>query len=425
MGSSESHDVVIVGAGAAGIGAARRAGELGLRYALLEAMPRIGGRAVSDPRPFGVPWDRGCHWLHSASQNPFRDLADRYGFRYRSQAAPAIDLFDGARLDAAAAATVDAYLGESHARAVAAGEAGRDVPVSTVVDRDDRWYPYFHMTMRHEWGAPPEAVSTADVLGYDRGDTGENWPVEDGYGALLARHAAGVPVELSTPVERIEWGRSRLRVVTGRGVLEGRAVVLTVSTNVLAAEAIRFDPVLPDWKLAAAHATPLGSANKIGLAIDGRHLGVDDDTGVAIAGSGDPAQGMAFQLRPYGWDLANGYVGGALSADLERAGEAEMVDYAVSCLRQLLGSDVGRHVRTGAATRWGAEPFIRGAYVAKRPGTGDQRAALRRPVDGRLFFAGEATPERCFSTCHGAYQSGIAAIDALAGASATVEGSQA
>lgn len=414
--SSSPLDVVVVGAGAAGIGAARRAAESGLTFAVLEAMPRIGGRACTDPRPFGVPWDAGCHWLHSANVNPFRDLADRYGFRYRSEPTPFFDYLDGRRLPNDDDAAIEAYIAAVMDRAIAAAEAGRDLAVADLADPSSRWYPYLHMTLRHEWGVGPEAVSTLDVLGYDRGDTGEDWPVRDGYGALLARHAAGLPVELATPVERIEWGRVPLRVVTGRGRLEAKAVVVTVSTTVLADEVIAFDPPLPVWKLEAAHATPLGAANKIGLAIDGRRLGVEADTSVAIATTTNPAAGIAFQLRPFGWDLANGYVGGAFCSDLERAGEGAMVDFAVDALRQLLGNDVAKHVRQAAVSRWEAEPYIRGAYAAKRPGTGDRRAALRRPLEDRLYFAGEATPEVAFSSCHGAYLSGIVAVDALAAA---------
>src|SRR3954453_21098252 len=83
--SNGSVDVVVVGAGAAGVGPARTTGELGLDYVVLEAMDRIGGRAYTDSETFGVPWDRGCHWLHSADVNPMRGLADQYGWRYRSK----------------------------------------------------------------------------------------------------------------------------------------------------------------------------------------------------------------------------------------------------------------------------------------------------------------------------------------------------
>jgi monoamine oxidase len=84
-----TYDLVIVGAGAAGLSAAKRARERGLDVVVFEAMDRIGGRAHTDTSVFGIPWDRGCHWLHSASVNPMRELADAYGFRYRNSYPPA------------------------------------------------------------------------------------------------------------------------------------------------------------------------------------------------------------------------------------------------------------------------------------------------------------------------------------------------
>ena len=88
MGSNREVDLVIVGAGAAGLAAGRRAGELGLTFVACEAMNRIGGRAYTESTTFGIPWDRGGHWMHSGSINPFPKLADQYGFQYEREVPP-------------------------------------------------------------------------------------------------------------------------------------------------------------------------------------------------------------------------------------------------------------------------------------------------------------------------------------------------
>ena len=407
---SSVQDVVIVGAGAAGIGAAKQATADGLRFTVLEAAPRIGGRAVTDPRPFGLPWDAGCHWLHSASVNPFTKLADAYGFRYATGSPETRLLLDGVDVTDRKA-EVDAYEEAAYHAALRAGGNGEDVPVAVVVDTSSPYYGRFAMSIRAEWGASPEETSTINVSGYDAAYTGEDWPVQDGYGALVARHAAGIPVELSTPVTRIEWGRTPIRVHTLRGVLETRAVVVTVSTNVLADEVITFDPPLPHRKLEALRNVPLGRANKVGILVDdGRRLGVDGHGGALVWSSSDPARGLAFQLRPFGWDFANAYIAGDLCGELERAGEAAMVAYALENLRALLGSDIDRHVRATAVTRWESEPYIRGAYAVAKPGHGHDRAVIREPLADRVHFAGEALSEAWFSTCHGAYLSGMEAV---------------
>jgi monoamine oxidase len=410
VGRSSSVDLVIVGAGAAGLAAARTARELGLDVVVFEAMDRTGGRAHTDHQIFGVPWDRGCHWLHSASLNPMRELADRYGFRYKSARTP-WRLREGdrwARDDEERSR--DDYLEGFYAEVTAAGEAGRDVPIASVVDSSDPLYPLFATSIHAEWGVSPGEASTLDAVRYR--DTDENWPVQDGYGALVARHAEGIPVELSTPVWRIDWSGLRAKVATPDGTVEAGAVIVTVSTNVLTAELIGFEPVLPDWKVEAAAAVPLGWANKVTFGIEGRHLGVDEHTNVVVP-VGDRGM-MSFQLRPFGFDMANGYLAGPLCRELEMAGEAETIVTALDALTGALGSAVAKHVTASACSRWGAEPSILGAYAAAKPGQAHRRADLGKPLENRLFFAGEATSPEFYSTCHGAHTSGIEAAKAAA-----------
>jgi monoamine oxidase len=411
VGTSSSVDLVVVGAGTAGLAAARTAQELGLSFVVFEAMDRIGGRAHTDHQTFGVPWDRGCHWLHSASINPMRELADRYGFRYRTTRPP-WRLHDGDRWATDDEdATRDDLLAGFYDAAMTAGRAGRDVPMSTVVDTTDPIYPVFQLAIGAEWGVSPDEASTLDAARFR--DTEENWPLLDGYGALVARHAEGIPVTLSTPVRRVEWGGSQVSVITDQGTVEAGAAIITVSTNVLAAELITFDPPMPDWKLEAAAAVPLGYADKVTFGIEGRYLGVDDHTNVAIP---VPGGMMSFQLRPFGWDMANGYLAGPLCRELEHEGEAEMIATALDALAGALGNEVRKHVTVAACSRWGAEPFIRGAYAAAKPGCAHKRAELGVPLADRLFFAGEATSPDSYSTCHGAHLTGIAAANAAAAA---------
>jgi monoamine oxidase len=348
--------------------------------------------------------------LHSASINPMRDLADRYGFCYKT-ARPPWRLREGDRWATdEEEATRNELLAGFYEAVMTAANAGRDVPMSSVVDTADPIYPVFELAIGAEWGVSPDEASTLDAAGYR--DTDENWPVIDGYGALVARHAEGIPVAVSTPVRRIDWGGPGVKVITDKGTVEAGAVIVTVSTNVLAAETIAFDPPLPDWKLEAAAAVPLGYADKVTFGIDGKHLGVEDHTNVAIPVPGGGM--MSFQLRPFGWDMANGYLAGPLCRDLERAGEAEMIATALDALAGVLGNEVRKHVQAAACTRWGAEPSVRGAYAAARPGCANKRADLGMPLENRLFFAGEAMAPDFFSTCHGAHLTGIAAANAAA-----------
>jgi monoamine oxidase len=339
-----------------------------------------------------------------------RDLADQSGFRYRTTRPPWRMRLGDRWATEAEQATRDERFEEFYSAVADAGAAGKDVSIASVVDSDDPAYPLFETVIHAEWGVSPTDASTLDSVHYR--DTDENWPLQDGYGALVARHAEGIPVETSTPVWRIDWSGPRVKVTTPDGTVEAGAVVVTVSTNVLTAELIGFEPGLPDWKLAAAEAVPLGRANKVAFGIDGKYLGVEEHTNIVVPVDGRGM--MNFQLRPFGADLANGYLAGPLCRDLEEAGEAEMLATSLEALAGALGSEVAKHVIMSACSRWGMEPFILGAYAAAKPGHAHRRADLGKPLDDRVFFAGEATSAEFFSTCHGAHLTGIEAAKAAA-----------
>jgi monoamine oxidase len=403
-------DVVIVGAGAAGLGAAHRARELGLSFVVLEAMDRIGGRAYTESKTFGVPWDVGCHWLHSGSVNPFAKLADTYGFHYERNR-PEQRAHDGKRWltsEETAAAEHAAY-DDLWGQIEAAGKSGQDVSAATVVDMNHPWIPLLRTGLAGEWSVDIPDVSTGDDVAYR--DTHENWPVAEGYGALIARHAQGIPVELNSPVTKISWEGFGVAVETGNGTVRGKAAVVTVSTRVIQDGVITFAPELPNWKLEAYHAIKLGNANKVSFRID-RNLLADAHSTAWVKVV--PEQGMWFQLRAFDRDMANGYIAGALGEQVEAEGREAMLAIGREALVMMFGSAIVGSIQAEGCSMWQHEPWIRGAYGAAQPGKAHCRKELATPLDDRLFFAGESTSLDFFSTAHGAHLTGIAAIDAAA-----------
>ena len=407
------YDVAIVGAGAAGLGAAREARERGLSFVVLEAMDRIGGRAHTDTATFGHPWDRGCHWLHSGSLNPFRTVADEYGFRYATSNPARVSHLGDHWATPEEEARIAAGTEAEHAKILAVGERGLDVPVSDVIDMASPWIALIRTAYAGEWSVDLPQVSTADNVAYR--DTHENWPVEDGYGALVARHAEGIEVALSTPVERIGWGGPVVRLATPSGEVEARAVIVTISVKMIQDEAIAFDPPLPSWKREAYNAITLGNANKVSFAIPREELGLADPTQASgVWSKVDERQGMWFQMGAFGRGMANGYVGGALGLETELAGEAAMLELGREALVRMYGGGILGTITAEACSMWTSEPWIRGAYGAAKPGKAHLRADLATPVGDQLFFAGESTSLDWFSTAHGAHLSGIAAVEAVA-----------
>ncbi len=256
-------------------------------------------------------------------------------------------------------------------------------------------------------GVDPDEASTLDHANYR--DTGENWPVRDGYGALVARHAAEVPVETGTPAERIRWGGPAVRVETPKGTLIARAVILTVSTGVLASDLIRFDPPLPEWKRSAIRAVPMGMANKAAFAFSRNVFDIPDDSSATVYA--DSSRTLGFQIRHFGRNAASGYLGGRLSSELEAAGPGAMAEFALEKLKAMFGSGIAKYLTGTVTTAWESDPCIRGGYSAARPGKAHCRTDLAAPIDDRLFFAGEATSREFFTTVHGAHFSGVEAVE--------------
>jgi monoamine oxidase len=404
-------DVAIVGAGAAGLGAAKTLRAAGKRFVVLEAMDRSGGRAWTDTETFGVPIDWGCHWLHSASINPMRQFADELGVPYLDHAVPWLVAENGS---VPPESETDALIQDLHKLyevGLGAGHEGRDVPLSDVVDTSSPAWPLFESAVQAEWGFAPAQVSTLDAARYK--DTEENYAVKNGYGALVQQVAAGIPVSLGTNVEQIILDGQGVRVVTNRGTIEAGAVIVSVSTNVLARGKIDFQPALPDWKLEGAAAVPLGSDNKVVLQVDRKALGLDQHCSVRIPYPGAPWFNV--QVLPFGRDIVSIYMGGPLSAELEAAGKDAQIAAGIEAMKSAFGNDIEKAIGARGASSWGLEPTILGAYGAARPGEAHLRAELARPVEDLIFFCGEATHPYFYSTCHGAWMSGErAAAEAIA-----------
>ncbi len=403
-------DVIVIGAGAAGLAAARKLEEARTDYLVLEAKPHIGGRTVTDTASLGVPVDLGGHWLHSPAQNPLTPLVDRYALRVRRSAEDFRVAQGGRLLDAAETADCQAYVEHCFDKIVAAGQESVDCTVAELFPFHGKWHGLFEAAFAAKQGVPPSQASAQDFARYVW--EGDDLPVLDGLGTLVARHAAGIDVKLDTPVTRINWGGADgITAETPKGALAARAAIVTVPVGVLAAEVLRFDPPLPGWKRDAIADLPMGSCNKIALGFDRNVFGDLADVMLMPNLGGD--RSVELVIREGGSDSAVAMFNGPFAKDLAAEGAATARDYALSVLADIFGGDI----RAAASERfiaadWDHDPWIRGCYSVANPGRADSRAALARPVEDRLFFAGEATHERYMGDVHGAHLSGEAAAAA-------------
>jgi monoamine oxidase len=402
-------DLVVVGAGAAGLAAARRARDLGLSATVLEAKDRIGGRAWTDATSLGIPWDRGANWLHDAERNLFRRYADEEGFAHELGPAER-QLWSGGRFDPALRAALDDHGAAAFAAVAAAGAAGQDIPAARVIPPQPRLAHLFAPWFAALNGIEAERMSTLDFA--RAALDGGNWRVEDGYGALLGHYGRGIPVELGTPARRIAWGGRTVQVDTARGRLEAACAIVTVSTNVLASGRIGFDPPLPADRQDALAAIPTGHAAKVALAFAHNVFALDAPCFLRIDHPVHAA--FIFELRPFGRDLAIGHLAAHWAAEAEAAGPDAMAEQAVAALAQVFGSGLRNALRAVATTAWSSDPDILGAYSCALAGQAHLRPRLAEPLGERLLFAGEACSLHAYGTAHGAAETGIAAAEAVA-----------
>lgn len=394
-----SVDVAVIGAGAAGVAAARRLTRAGLSVVALEARDRIGGRAHTIVRE-GHALDLGCGWLHSADENPLAKLAGSAGFTIDRTPPP----WERQAFDHEMSPGEQAEFGAAFAafedRVVEAAARGEEGSASTLFDPDSRWNGRIDAISGALNGARFAEVSIRDYDAYR--DTGVNWRVAEGYGRLVERLGVGAPVVLDCPVHRVDRSGPILRLETARGGVEARAVILTLPTDLIAAEAVRFDPPLPDLMEAAAN-LPLGLASKLHMTV----AGADDfPKDSQLWGRADTPDTAGYHLRPFGRPMIEAWFGGDIARQLEAEGEAAFFAFASDELANLLGSDMRKRIAPVATSMWGADPWSRGAYSHARPGHAGDRARLKAVVEDRIFIAGEATSKDFYGTAHGAWLEG-------------------
>lgn len=404
-GPADKFDVAIIGAGAAGVAAARHLqARPGLSIILLEASDRVGGRAHTLRFASGAI-DLGCGWLHGARTNAWTRIAGELGMDVDRTPAPWDDasrqLHGTTDEERNARRAITAFFDRASQR----GEANPDAPLSDLFEPDNPWNGRIDAVGTYINGVELSQASIIDFNRYDPGP-GPDWRVREGYGAVVARYAEPVPLSLGTVVTVVDHShRDHVALRTSRGTLRTRAVIVTASTNMLAAESIRFDPPLPR-KVEAAGKLPLGLANKVFLSVrDAGDLPVDMR---AMGASSQTATG-SYHIRPFGLPVIEAYYGGQLARDLEQAGAAAMLAFAGDELVRSFGAGFRLRLSLAVASSWAAAPHVGGSYSFARPGAADERAVLAAPVDGRLFFAGEACSASRASTAHGAYETGIAA----------------
>lgn len=404
-------DVIVIGAGAAGIAAAKQLQAAGRPTVVLEARGRLGGRTFTDSS-LGPSYDAGAMFIHWAERNPWTEIARELGVQTPNESwGGGFQLFqNGSPMPAGDRARRRGAFGEIDRRLETTDLHERDRSVAELLsDLGPDLAPVASSGLLLSIGEESARISARD---YQRLWSGEDYVVPSGYGNLVARYGAGLDIRLNQPVTAIDWSGSRIAVTTASGTLRARACIVTVPVGVLKAASIRFTPGLPARTRDALAGIGMGALTKIALKVEGERFGIAPGTTYFEAGTGSRL--ISFELFPDNRDLVIGYCGGDFARDLSTAGPQAAREQVVDLLAAMVGGDFRKAAGPVSFPAWWTDPFSHGSYSVCLPGHAGARDILAEPIGGKLWFAGEATAGGGAMTAGGATLAGRTAAAAVA-----------
>ncbi|PSP15651.1 MAG: monoamine oxidase [Cyanobacteria bacterium QS_8_64_29] len=419
--------VLVLGAGMAGLAAARQLARWGYRVTLLEARDHVGGRVCTD-RSLGVPVDLGANWIHGTQGNPIAALAQRLGVRYRPTrlANGQFYDFDGRPLDGAEVRALrrdlDVLLSlepQLDAR------PERDRALADAVDwlslspslTDERWRQrnWVRSTLATFLGASVTELSRG-YFNEDDEFPGPNALLSHGYDAIARGLAVGLTVRFNCVARRIVWRDREVCIETETASFSADRAVVTLPLGVLQAGGPAFEPPLPSRKQQAIRRLGMGVLDKVVLRFPFCFWSPEADfLGYLSSQAGDSP--LLLSLQPHvGVPILVAFLGGPEARHRECCADRQLVALVMRELRCMFARTVPDPTRVAIA-RWASDPFALGSYSFVRVGaSGQDYTALSAPAGERLFFAGEATHRQYPATVHGAFLSGLRAAEELAGA---------
>jgi len=411
--ASGDYDVAVVGAGAAGLAAARKLNASGRRVLVIEAASRPGGRIASAARPSGAIYDKGANRFSAPRHNPFIAIA-------REAKLTVYDPPVGKRLYVGDREARDneyddfiAALGRANRTIAAVAELGRDVAASRALPELGDWQGTVSFLLGPQpHGKELDAISALDLSRLE--ERHDDVMIREGTAALMEAAAKPLAIEFNTAVQAVNLGgRGRVELATDRGAVTARAVIVTASTGVLGAGRIRFTPGLPQPVADAIGKLSLGTHERAIFELPGNPYRFNADERVVFKTK--DARAAMFTMRLGGSDVAYADFGGELARELWKAGGGAIADHIAKALAAHFGGGTQPEIGRVEVTRWSAEPFVLGGASAAAPGAGASRRLLLQPVHERLFLAGEAAHETMWGTIAGAALSGErAAAQAIA-----------
>lgn len=419
--------ILILGAGVSGLNAATILKAQGLTPLVLEARDRVGGRIWTSTAWDGVPLDLGASWIHGADKNPLTDLAQQAGAQTVSTDLESSTSYgwSGGQITDHVGISLQIWADEVEQALAAYQDQGEqfDRSIRQVIDEtlgvadlsvEERSYVDAVLNeMEQEYSGPASELS---ALYFDNDSTlrGNDLIFPQGYAQLVDYLAQGVNIKLGQEVTEIDWDAQGVTVRTVDNSYRADYVLSTLPLGVLKAKPELFKKALPKTTTEAIQALGFGVLNKCFLEFPEKFW-ADTDWLIYLPEPG--AENFWTQWVNFSDILQRPVLLGFNAADtgvaLEKLTDQEIVNSAMNVLKTMYGQDIPEPVRY-QISRWHSDPYSCGSYSFMAVGaTENAREVFAQPVDGRLFFAGEATSATSPATVRGAYESGIRAAQEI------------
>ena len=436
-----SEKTLVIGAGMAGIMAARTLHDANYDVTVLEARDRLGGRTHTDSS-LGNTVDLGAAWIHGPDGNPLTPLAEQLGVGmgytdFLNESGTAVQAYtaDGTPINMA-----------EYTRGQLLANAAFIKAKASIL-----YQPPDNPQSLKDWlehGLPqPETMTAAETMGFDYwsrirteySDASDwdliNWTMMSGhyaklpggdmllhgggYKVLIDQLVEGLDVRMETAVSHITTTPEQVHIQTNRGEFSANRVILTLPLGVLKSGQIQFEPPLPTAKQQAIQRIGFGKYEKLALRFD-KFYWPREQQRFNYLSDGEPSLFNAWLNTGHytGTPIIVAYHAGRRARAINQWSDEKLLEGALTVMQRLFGDEFGPIPAPEAyvRTHWQSDPLANGSYsfdqVGQQP---TDRRTLAESINQQLFFAGEATHPHFYATVHGAYETGVRAAREVIG----------
>lgn len=419
--ASNKKRIAIVGAGLAGLAAARELHRQGHEVIVVEARERIGGRIWTSTKWSDMPLDFGATWIHGTQGNPLTDLAEQIKAKRLTTSYDRTVTYNtgGQPLSKAEEVRMEELRKQVFGALKKAQDEDPDASIRQAIaplmhqfDKSSETYRFINFTLSGE--IEQEYSGSAAKLSAQWYDSDKEFDGDDalfvqGFRVIPEFLAQGLQIELGQVVKEIQWHQSPVRVITQKKEFIADHVIVTLPLGVLQTKSVRFTPELPRSKQNAIAKLGMGVLNKCYLRFPDVFWPADVDWLEHVSERhGEWTEWVSFK-RAANMPILLGFNAADRGREIEAWSDRQIVASAMATLRTIYGVGITEPIDY-QITRWATDPFSLGSYSYNPVGAVPKmRQELAAPLGKSVFFAGEASNEDYFGTAHGAYLSGLRA----------------